>query len=139
MKDTSYLVDDDIAFGEMMRQNSMIAEAESSELAFDTGGDRKLQRFNWCPNSCNPLNGGGRTSGHTLTIDYGAFIGMCVWLTCNCNADYTCRTGVGCTFCCGNSCWNINTSSIGSIALCCRIDGVNLFSTSCFNTQLCGS
>ena len=57
MKDTSYLVDDDIAFGEMMRQNSMIAEAESSELAFDTGGDRKLQRFNWCPNSCNPLNG----------------------------------------------------------------------------------
>ena len=56
MKDTSYLVDDDMTFGEM-RQNSMIAEAASSEFAFDTGGDRKLQRFNWCPNSCNPLNG----------------------------------------------------------------------------------
>ena len=134
MKDTSYLVDDDMTFGEM-RQNSMIAEAASSEFAFDTGGDRKLQT--WCPNSCSPMNARGVASSLTLTIEFIP-AGLCFSLACNCNGSYKCRDNVGCKFCCGNFCWKFN--HLGNPNFCCRIDGVDTFSNNCFNArQLCGS
>ena len=128
-------------------KTTLEALMESGEKALPhTQDNRNLQgSWNVCPNSCSPLNGFGVASSMTMTLEYNPPSPqppLCVTFTCPCKAEYKCRVGTGCKFCCGlntstPNCYTFDLSNLPD--WCCRIDGETPFTPFCTPAQLCGS